>query len=398
MTFDVVSFVADFTSYYALYLAICLSLNLEFGYAGIPNFGKVLFIAGGAAFAGSITGRVAVWALGVNTHGDFITFNFAAMGQVNQLLLGDPLLMAALIVLGLVVGAAIGAILGYVMSYPAIHLREDYLGLLLLGMAQFFYLFLTDYTPLVGATQSILTINPFLYFSTLNVNDLVDVMYAVAMGAFAIFVWLYVNKTVKSPLGRALRAVRDNDEAASALGKDTAKMRRNALMVASAIAGMAGTMFTFQVAFVGASTWTRFAWTFWPFLIVIIGGVANNKGVALGAFFFVLILKGLEQVQPYIAPYIFNTDPSFVQDLIFSVLLLTILYLRPEGILRERSTRTLPRRELEKMTRIVGEAGAGTPGSAAGGSGQAPGGAGVPGRIKTRIRQLLQRDKEAPVS
>ena len=39
MTFDVVSFVADFTSYYALYLAICLSLNLEFGYAGIPNFG-----------------------------------------------------------------------------------------------------------------------------------------------------------------------------------------------------------------------------------------------------------------------------------------------------------------------------------------------------------------------
>ena len=356
MAFDVVAFVAGFVSFYALYLAISLSLNLEFGYAGIPNFGKVLFIAAGAAIAGSVTGRVAAWALGVNTRGDFITFNFQIMGQVNQQLLGDPLLMIALVALGLAVAAAAGAIFGYVMSYPAIHLREDYLGLLLLAMAQFWFLFLTDYTPLVGATQSILTINPYYYFSTLNVKDLVDITYAIGMGAFAIFVWFYVEKTVKSPLGRVLRAMRDNDEASSALGKDTAKMRRNTLIVASALAGMAGAMITFQYAFVGASTWTRFAWTFWPFLIVIMGGASNNKGVALGAFFFVLIFQGLEQIQPYIAPYIFNTNASFVQDIILAGLLLGILYIRPEGILREKSTHTISKRELEK---IVGPQGAG---------------------------------------
>ena len=361
MTFDFVSFAADFTSFYALYLAISLSLNLEFGYAGIPNFGKVLFIAGGAAFAGSITGRIAAWALGVGK-GDFITNNFATMGQVNQLLLGDPLLVIALVIIGLAVAAFVGGVFGYVMSYPAIHLREDYLGLLLLGMAQFFQIFLNTYTPLVGATQSILTPDPFYYFSTLNVNDLVDVMYAVAMGAFALLVWFYVERTVRSPLGRVLRAVRDNDDASSSLGKDTAKMRRNALIVASAIGGMAGAMFTFQVAFVGASTWTRFAWTFWPFLIVIMGGVANNKGVALGALFFVLIFKGLQQVQPYIAPYVFNTNVNFIQDLLFAGLLLAILYLRPQGIVRERSTRTLSSHELDKM--VGPRAGAGAPASA----------------------------------
>ena len=359
MTFDLVSFVADFASFYALYLAISLSLNLEFGYAGIPNFGKVLFIAGGAAFAGSITGRLAAWALGVSK-GDFITNNFAIMGQVNQLLLGDPLLMVGLVILGLLVAALMGGLFGYIMSYPAIHLREDYLGLLLLGMAQFFQIFLNTFTPLVGATQSILTPNPFYYFATLNVNDLVDVVYALAMGGFALLVWLYVDRTVRSPLGRALRALRDNDDASSALGKDTTKMRRNTLIVASAIGGMAGAMFTFQVAFVGASTWTRFAWTFWPFLIVIIGGVANNKGVAMGAFFFVLILKGLEQIQPLIAPYLFNTNVNFIQDLLFATVLLLILYLRPEGILRERSTETLPRAELDmaieagKTTKVLG--------------------------------------------
>ena len=351
MAFDLVSFVADFASYYALYLAISLSLNLEFGYAGIPNFGKALFIAGGAAFAGSITGRVAAWVLGVN-NGDFITNNFAIIGVVNQKLLGDPLLVVGLVILGLAIAALVGGIFGAVLSYPAIHLREDYLGLLLLGMAQFFQIFLNTYTPLVGATQSILTPNPFYYFATLSINDLSDIAYALVMGAFAVLVWFYAERTVKSPLGRVLRAVRDNDDASSALGKDTARIRRNTLIVASAIGGMAGAMYTFQLGFVGASTWTRFAWTFWPFLIVIIGGVANNKGVALGAFFFVLILKGLEQVQPFIAPFIFNTNASFVQDLIFSGLLLAILYIRPEGILRERSTPTLSASELQQ---IVGE-------------------------------------------
>ena len=369
MAFDYVSFVADFASFYALYLAISLSLNLEFGYAGIPNFGKALFIAGGAAFAGSITGRIAAWALGVGKGQDFITFNFSIMGEVNQLLLNNPLLTVALVVIGLAVAALIGGLFGYIMSYPAIRLREDYLGLLLLGMAQFFQIFLNTYTPLVGATQSILTPNPFYYFSTLNVNDLVDVMYAVAMGAFAILVWVYVERTVKSPLGRVLRAVRDNDDASSALGKDTAKLRRNALIVASAIGGMAGAMYTFQVAFVGASTWTRFAWTFWPFLIVIIGGVANNKGVALGAFFFVLILKGLEQFQPYITPYVFNTNVNFIQDLLFSAMLIIILYIRPEGILREKSTDTLPRAELEKFAGSAMAKGAAMPGGGAGAGG-----------------------------
>ena len=372
--FDYVSFVANFASFYALYLAISLSLNLEFGYAGIPNFGKVLFIAGGAAFAGSITGRLAAWILGIGKGQDFIIFNFSILGQVNSVLPGNPLLLVALVALGLVIGAAIGGIFGGIFTYPAIHLREDYLGLLLLGMAQFFQIFLNTYTPLVGGTQSILAINPFYYFSTIGITDLTNVIIAVAMLAFAGLVYFYVEKVGRSPLGRSLRAMRDNNDASSALGKDTSKMRRNALIIASALGGMAGAMYTFQVAFVGASTWTRFDWTFWPFLIVIMGGAANNKGVALGTFFFVLILKGLEQVQPLIAPYVFF-NPNFIQDLIFAGLLLAILYIRPEGIIREKSTPTLSRGIIEKIvgTRAEDSASGRPEGEVAGNLAQAAG-------------------------
>ena len=377
MAFDLLGFSFDFLAYYGVYLAISLSLNVEFGFAGIPNFGKVLFVAGGAALAGSVTGRLAAWVLGVGNGQDFITANYSIIGQVNTDLLGNPLFTISLVVIGLLLAAAIGGFLGWVMTYPAIHLREDYLGLLLLGMAQFFDIFLRTWTPLVGGTQSILTVNPFYWFSTLPINDLTSIAQGLTMLAFAVLVYLYVERVAKSPLGRVLRAMRDNDDASSALGKDTAKLRRNALVISSAIAGMAGAMWTFYTASVGADTWTRFAWTFWPFLIVIMGGAANNKGVALGTFFFILIFKGLQQAQPLYAPFI-PISASYFQDFLFAGLLLVILYLRPEGIIRERSSPTLTKEELDKI-------------SGRGSGGVAPAGTAAVSKAWGRARRLLAK-------
>lgn len=337
---DLVPFAVGFIEFYALYLAISLSLNLEFGYAGVPNFGKVLFIAGGAAFAGSITGRLAAFVFGVGTNLDYITFNNKIIAQVDALLLKDPLFSIELVLLALVIAALVGAFLGYLASYPAIRLREDYLGLLLLGMAQFFSVVLRTYRPLIGGAQPTQVPDPFIYFSTLG-SGYRDLAVATVLGVFAIAVYIYVEKTVRSPLGRTLRAVRDNEDASAALGKDNIKMKRNALIVASAIAAMAGALYSFSVASVEYDTWTRFAWTFWPFLIVILGGVANNSGIAVGTFFFTLFLKGLEQEQPNMQPYIFF-NAAWLQDLLFAGLLLAVLYLRPDGILREKSSHTLP--------------------------------------------------------
>ena len=74
---DLVRFGIDFANFYALYFAISLTLNLETGYTGVPNFGKVLYVAGGASVAGSLSGRLAASVYGISTRGDFITFNNA---------------------------------------------------------------------------------------------------------------------------------------------------------------------------------------------------------------------------------------------------------------------------------------------------------------------------------
>ena len=352
---DWVSFGVDFIQFYALYLALSLSLNLEFGYTGIPNFGKVMFVAGGAAFGGAVAGRLASYILGIGVNLDFITFNFRIIDQVNGALVNDPTLAVELVAISLVVAALIGGLLGFLASYPAIRLREDYLGLLLLGVAQFFDVFLRTYTPLIGGANNILVPDPYAWWTTLGTGWR-DVIAMVVMVAFALAVYVFIEKVVRSPMGRTLRAVRDKEDASAALGKDNVKIRRNVLIVASAIAAMAGALYSFYVGTVTYDTWTRFAWTFWPFLIVIVGGVGNNTGVALGTFFFTLILRGLEQAQPFIQPYLI-VNVNWIQDLLLAGLLIVILYVRPDGIIRERSSYTLKKSVLNKILNREGGGG-----------------------------------------
>jgi branched-chain amino acid transport system permease protein len=350
---DLVSFGLAFVNLYALYLAISLSLNLEFGYAGIPNFGKVLFIAGGASVAASVSGRLAVYVFGI-THGDFIINNTTIILQVDVLLVTHPIIAVELLLIGLLIGAAIGAIFGFVFSYPAIRLREDYLGMLLLGSAQFFQVILRTWDQLIGGVQNINVPDPYYYWSTctscIGYRDLVA---AVVISVFAILVFVYSERVARSPLGRTLRAVRDNEDAARALGKDDVSMRRRILIISSAIAGMAGVFFTFYIASAEYDTWSRFLWTFFPFLIVIIGGSGNNVGVFVGTLFFAASFRGLQQLQPFIRPYIFF-DVNFLQDILFAGLLVVILLLRPEGIVKEKSTLTLSRKRLNDIIQRVG--------------------------------------------
>ena len=375
---NIIPLAIDFVNFYALYLAIAASLNLEFGYGGVPNFGKVLFIAGGAAVAAQ-TGRLAAAALNIGTNLDFITFNARIVTQVNTQLVSNPLLAIELVAFALPVAALVGAVLGWIFSYPAIRLREDYLGLLLLGMAQLFNVILRTYPPLMGGAQPIFVPDIYVYFSTLGL-DVRDLAAAVVMVVFAVAVYLYVERTVRSPLGRTLRAVRDNDKAAQALGKDPAKLRRNVLIVSSALAAMAGAMYTFSVASAEYDTWTRFAWTFWPFLIVIIGGVANNAGVAVGTFFFTLIFRGLQTEQQYLQPYVFF-NVNYLQDFLLAGLLLAILYIRPDGILREKPTRTLSRGTVLKL---IGKGGT-----------EEGGGQGLIGRVASRLKRGSRRTQPA---
>jgi len=339
VTFNIATFLVDFGIFYTLYLAVSLTLNLEAGFAGVPNFGKVMFVAGGAAIAGSVCGQLSAIILGLNTYGNYNSHVPLLITEINPLLRNNIPLSLALLALGVLLAAGIGSAMGFVASYPAIRLREDYLGMLLLGGAQLFQIFLGGFEPLIGGTQGIEVPDVFGWADLgVGVRDVVILCF---LTAFALLVYIYVERVARSPLGRTLRAVRDNETASRALGKNDVAIRRNVIIVASAISGVAGALLTFYVGSVGAETWTRIEWTFWIWVMVIMGGAANNGGVALGAFSCTFLFKVVDQVKYQFSSYI-PFDVNWLEYILFASLLISILAFRPGGILPEKSSLTLP--------------------------------------------------------
>ena len=347
---DIIRFSIDLGILWIPLLVVSLTLNLEAGYAGVPNFGKVMFVAGGAAVAGSVSGRLAAIILGINTGGNFVANSASIITQANLEISNNPGLTAELFIIGVVLAAIVGAALGFVASFPAIRLREDYLGMLLLGAAQLFQIFLGAYDPIIGGSQPIGV--PNLFWWVPNGIGWRDLGALAVMGSFAALVYLLVETFARSPLGRTLRAVRDNEVAARALGKNDVAMRRDVIVFASAISGIAGAMITFYYSSVGAGTWDRVAYTFWPWVMIIIGGAANNRGVAYGSLIFVTVLKILTQLKFALASItIFPVDVNYLEYVVFGSALILILLFRPQGIVPEKSSFTLPPKTLSDIMR-----------------------------------------------
>jgi branched-chain amino acid transport system permease protein len=343
---DVIRFSIDLATAYGLYLIVSLTLNLEAGFTGIPNFGKVLFVAAGAAAVGFVCGRLAAFVLGVNTFGDYNGHIQAIIPPLDKLLAANPVVALEILFAGLAIAATIGAVLGLLTSYPAIRLREDYLGMLLLAAAQLFQIFLGGYEPLIGGSIGISV--PDFFGWAGNGIEVRDVVVLGFVAVFAAVVYLYMERVARSPLGRTLRSIRDNEMASRALGKRDAIMRRNVIIVASAISAMAGALLAFYVGSVTPETWTRITWTFWIWVMLIVGGAGNNAGVALGAFAFTFLFKITDQVKFYFQGYI-PFDVNWLEYLTFAALLILIIAYRPGGILPEKSSVTLPWKTLAEI-------------------------------------------------
>lgn len=343
---DIIRFSIDLATAYGLYLVVSLTLNLEAGFTGIPNFGKVMFVAAGAAAVGFVCGRLAALVLGVNTFGNYNGSIQAIIPPLDKLLAANPILSLEILLAGFAIAAVVGALLGFLASYPAVRLREDYLGMLLLASAQLFQIFLGGYEPLIGGSIGISV--PDFFGWAGNGIEVRDVVVLGFVALFAVLVYVYVERVVRSPLGRTLRAVRDNETASRALGKRDATLRRNVIIVASAISAMAGALLAFYVGSVTPETWNRITWTFWIWVMLIVGGAGNNAGVALGAFAFTFLFKFTDQVKFYFQGYI-PFDVNWLEYMMFAALLILILAYRPGGIIPEKSTSTLPWKTLAEI-------------------------------------------------
>ena len=323
-------FMGDLIAIFSIYLIVNLSLNLEFGFGGVPNFGKVLAVAAGAFVMGTIP--FGLYGMMLDYGGlEPVDDNIMLVHQINAFIAQNPETVFGVFAITLVVAIAVGGLLGLVSAYPAIRLRGDYLAITLLAFGEIIRIVGINHTPLVGGTLGI-SIPDMLSFVP---NEYRFLTASLVLLAFAGVAYLLVARFTKSPVGRLLRATRDDDLALQTLGRDPVKIKFKVMMLAGMLGAVGGVMYASYVEGVVAFGYDRLNWTFLPFVMVIVGGMANNKGVLVGTFLFVAIRKlviyyndSLDGLLPF--------DIIWLDYLALGGIMILVLIFRPHGIIPER--------------------------------------------------------------
>ena len=331
-----------------IFIIISLSLNLEYGYAGIPNFGKLLAVAGGAYFVGAVSGRILALAYGQPAGLGYIEKNLGVIGFLNNALSSSPLQSIGFLVLSLMGAAFFGGLLGYVASYPAIRLRGDYLAITLLAMGEILWVIADNWQPLIGGSMGVRIPDPFRWVGS-QYRPLAVLLTVLATAAI---IFLYLQYLGRSPLGRVLKAMRENELSASVHGKDVIRLRTKTLIVGFAIAAISGALNSLWTVSVSPKDFERVRHTFMPWVMVIIGGAGNNIGAMIGAIIFVT-LRELIVFYKYSFEAIVPFDVVWLEYLLMGIALIIVLMYRPEGLLPEKPTRTLSERRIREIAAQV---------------------------------------------
>jgi len=344
---DPVRFAIDISAFFSIYLMLSISLNLEYGYTGISNFGKVLFLAGGAFTAGALATRTIMnlYSSQIGNYGPYCTANVVYATEASKILANNPSLAIVMFICLLTLGAVVGGILGYLASYPAIRLKESYLGITLLASGELLRIIARNYDPLICGSLGVSVPDIFAWLP-LGIKEIVQVG---IMLTIAFLAWYFVEKLVRSPFGRLIRAIRDNEVAAEAFGKNIVKIRMQVLIVGSAIAGMAGVLYAFYTKSIYADDFMPLR-TFTVWVMVILGGAGNNVGAALGASIYVLTERLIMQYKHMIsAPF----DVNYLSYIMFGIVLILILLYRSQGILPEKPSKTISFEKVIKKIKQV---------------------------------------------
>jgi branched-chain amino acid transport system permease protein len=324
---QLILFTIDLLALFAVYLIINIGLNLQQGITGIPNFGILFAVAGGAYFTGGLSTRFALSLLGIQTDLSPILNNVSVLALINPILKSQPLIAIGLLILFLAIGGVAGAAMGLISSAPAVRLREDYLAITLLAFGEILNVIGIGYKPLIGGPPGVSVPDVLGWAGQYRFYAGTLVLLLVAIAVFA-----YAGYLIKTPLGRTLRAIRDNELVARSLGKDITRYRTVSILIGSTLCGFAGSLW---VMYSGAvtPTYARFDWTFLPWLMILLGGMGSNRGALVGTFVFVTLNK-LILYYKYAFAGILPFDIVWLNYLLLGLITILILIYRPEGIVR----------------------------------------------------------------
>ena len=392
---------------------MALGVNMQWGYAGLFNVGVMGYTAlGGLAVVligmppvgeawsagglgvilgiligiGTILAAIALWTrmapgklrvlalIAVLTGGFALNRYFflpaaAAIESVNPASEGYLGGLGLPVLLSWPVGAVFAAAAAWLIGRIALGLRSDYLAIATLGISEIIINFLKNEDWLsrgvknvVGLPRPVATpVEMRQYEFVFQMSQMTGIpinrMATIAsMAGFAllfvlvlaILMWL-AEKALNSPWGRMMRAIRDNETAARAMGKDVTKRHLNIFVPGSAVCGLAGAMMVTLDGQLNPGTYEPLRYTFLIWVMVIVGGQGNNWGAVLGGMLIWFLWVQVEPAGRWLAEVLtsgFGVD-SAVRDhimnnvahmrlLTMGVAMLLVMRFSPRGLIPER--------------------------------------------------------------
>lgn len=384
-----------------IYSVFALGLNLEFGHTGIINFGHVAFMGIGAYTMAILAPRLmphadilqtagppALGIIAVAALAAFFVFSVLtsiAFGHVVAARRGRPAerlgtnlavaaaggLLAAIAVVLVIpypltpfwgttmvvfgaagVGLLLAGMAGMLLGLPSLRLRADYLAIVTIGAAEILRRVWRNERDITGGPVGLTQLpRPFSgagdewswlsgLTSFLDVRDPERVLLLLMALAALVLVLMMLWILLHSPYGRVLKAIREDEDVATALGKNVFLYKLQALAVGSMIAALAGVLLAWHRLFISPDTFIPLI-TFYAWIIIVMGGVGSNKGTLLGAVLLFTFFEATRALDLDERVGLSGPQGSSLRIVIIGLLLVLLMLFKPEGILGRREEMVL---------------------------------------------------------
>jgi len=309
VTFDgAVNWTVGFLTTVAIFAILALALNVQWS-VGILNFGVAAFFMVGAYVSAVLTlpspegleAYVAGWGLPIPV--------------------------------GWIFAAVAGAVLALLLGIPTLRLRDDFLAIATIGVAAILRSIANSVEGLVNRSRGLNGIDGLLQ-DEISGGGYRWVELAIALAVLIVVYWL-VSRATASPWGRALRAIRDNEDTARASGKNTVRFRMVAFVLGAMLMGLGGAIYAHRSGTISPLTFSDLLGTFFVWTMLIVGGSGNHRGVVLGALVVGFFWFGTPLIQESLPDWL-GSRVFQVRQLLIGVLIVVFLLWRPQGLLAER--------------------------------------------------------------
>jgi len=309
-----------------LYLMLALGLNIVVGYAGLLDLGFIAFYALGAYLA----------ALLASPH---------LLTQLPALAAWLPEGLHTSIWLVVPLAALLAAGLGMLLGAPTLRLRGDYLAIVTLGFGEIIRIVMRNLDRPVNITngsKGIAAVDPVHLFG-INLGRTQELfgfkvasvyLYYYLFAALAVLILLACLRLQQSRIGRAWMAIRDDEDAAEAMGLDTRKLKLLAFAIGASFGGVAGAMFASFQGFVSPESFTLNE-SIAVLAMVVLGGMGHIPGVVLGCLLLAALPEVLRASMGSVQQWLFGqvlVDPEIVRQLFYGLALILVMLYRPAGL------------------------------------------------------------------